>query len=154
MGLLVIIKFIASGFIKGVSDFFEMFIKYPKLMLVILCFVFAMAAVFRIDYLHAEVITLQSQKETLAKQNTQLMSDITGCTSVNKINQDVIDKLSVVKTDSVKQITLLKVVQSVNVAKTDSIRQSILVSKPEDDGAIAKVLADTIQTIQTQRDTQ
>jgi chromosome segregation ATPase len=147
-----ILGFFTSGF-KSVLGFIT---KYPKQAIMILVCALAlyggMKVKHKFDDLKQQNTELVTKLNHSNAQNTQLKLDVQAAVNVNKENQAVIKTLSIAATEAKGQIEDLKKKQVVIQTKIVTIRESIAQAKPEDDGPVAKVLKDTIDAIQKDRE--
>ena len=150
------LKSLSDSIISGFKSIISFIVKYPKQAIAILLCAFALYGGLKVkesfDDLKQQNTTLTSKLDTANKLNGQLKLDVATVVSVNKENQETIKHLSVAAVDSKKQIEELKKVKEVIHTKVITIRETIAQTKPEDDGPIAKVLKDTIATIQKDRE--
>jgi hypothetical protein len=154
MFFLTFLKLIPSFF----SSIFSKILEYPKTFIAILCLSAAALGYFHEEHiisgLKEENAKVLVQNDYLQKQSAQLKLDIAAAVEVNKANQVVLDKFEVVKVDSAQKSKDLVVLQQKNTVVLDSLRKIIQAAPVTDNGPVAKVLADTIKSIQNDRETQ
>jgi len=147
-----VLGFLTSGF-KSVIGFIT---KYPKQAIAILVCALALYGGMKVkdkfDDLKKQNTELTTQLNTSKAQNAQLKLDVQTAVNVNKENQVVIGKLSTAANDAKLEMEELKKTKQVIETRVVTIRETIAASKPEDDGPIAKVLKDTIDAIQQDRE--
>jgi len=150
------LKSLSDSIISGFKSVISFIVKYPKQAIAILLCAFALYGGLKVkesfDDLKQQNTALVSKLNTANKLNSQLKLDVAAAVSVNEENQVTIEHLSVAAIDSKNQIEELKKVKEVIHTKVVTIRETIAQSKPEDDGPLAKVLKDTIATIQKDRE--
>lgn len=154
MFLLAFLKLIPGFF----SSLFGKILEYPKTAIAII----AMCCV-GIGYMHEEHIinTLKAdnakeltQIDYLQKQTVQLKADVATAVQVNKDDQAVLQQFEVVKLDNVQKAKDLIVLQQKNAVILSSLENLIHSAPKSDDGPVAKVLSETIQSIQNDRKAQ
>ena len=151
-------------FLKSIIGFFttwfksivEFFAKYPKQSLIILALGLAIFGGVKtkeaFDDLKHKNVELVSELTYAKSVNAQLKLDINTAVQVNVENQKTIEKMTLDVADSKKEADQLKAKQKVIQTQVVTIREQIAKSAPDEDGAVAKVLKDTIETIQKDRE--
>jgi heme/copper-type cytochrome/quinol oxidase subunit 2 len=155
MGILFlksIFGFISSWF----STAWKFILTYPKQAIIILCLAAGILGGLKVknsfDELKTENVALVAKAEHLQQESAQLKLDVAAAVQVNTENKKVIESLSIAATESKQQVVELKAKQQTNQTKIEVIRTVIAESKPQDDGPVAKVLKETIDAIQKDRE--
>lgn len=155
MGFLFL-KTIFSSIKSWITTVLQLIIKHPKQAIIIAGLTLAILGGIKIknsfDELKEQNTALVIQVKTSKNESAQLRLDVAAAVKVNESNQEVIEKLSIAAVDSAKQVEDLKKVQIESTKKIEVIRTVIAESKPQDDGPVAKVLKDTIRSIQENRE--
>ena len=156
MAFILFLKSIFGAVGSSLKAAFSFLLKHPKEALVILACVAALIGGMEIkkqrDEYVAEIAQLSTKLNTANQQVTQLKIDVQTAVGVNQQNQVTIKSLSDAVVDSKNQVIDMKKVQQQNQTKIVTIREQIAESKPQDDGPVAKVLKDTINEIQKDRE--
>lgn len=156
MQFFLLLKSFFDFFTIGLKSALEFVVKYPKQFLIIVACVLALLGGLKIkhdrDEFKAQISQLTTQLNASYTENKQLKLDVQTAVQVNKENQETIQSLSIAATDAKNAVEDMKKTQQVAQTKIVTIREKIAESKPEDDGKVAKVLRDTIDAIQKDRE--
>lgn len=156
MGFFAIFQLISGFITSGFKAFMTFITTYPKLAIGILVLALSLYGGFKVKHafeeLQTENIALVQKAEYLEKEKVQLKADRDLAISVNKANQEVIEKISVAAEDSKQQVVELQQKQSKTKIQIVKILDTIHSSTPEENGPVAPVLKNAIQAIQSNRE--
>jgi len=99
-----------------------------------------------------KIHSLQKEKAELIEKNTALAIDLQRAIDVNVENQQTIKRLENANKLKEQSERNLKDKMKKDQQTIDSLMDKISKVKPEDDGPVANVLKDTVDTIQKERD--
>jgi len=152
--LFSVFKFISIPF----KAFASLASSNPKVAIALVAVLLALYGAYKskhyIDGLHKEVATEQAAKETAIEERDKLQTDLNTAVAVNADDQAVIAKMKSDQEQDAVRINDLADLLDKNTKSYDNLVTVVQASKSVDDGVIAKVLADTIRTIQQQRSEQ
>lgn len=99
-----------------------------------------------------KINSLEKEKVELIEKNTMLANDLRRAIDVNIENQQTIKRLENANKLKEQAERNLKDKMKKDQQTIDNLMERISKVKPEDDGQVANVLKDTVDTIQKQRD--
>jgi len=114
--------------------------------------VIALIAASGVLYVKHKIHSLEKEKAELIEKNTALAIDLQRAIDVNVENQQTIKRLENANKLKEQSERNLKDKMKKDQQTIDSLMDKISKVKPEDDGPVANVLKDTVDTIQKERD--
>lgn len=125
----------------------------------LLCILVCIAAFYGGLKVKESFEAIKTENETLVlkvaqmdREKLQLQKDISACVIANEGNKNTIEQISIAALDYQKQVLELKKTKTRLIDSNQALIKAIETAPPEEDGEVAKVLEDTIKTIQRQRE--
>jgi cell division protein FtsX len=122
--------------------------KFKTIAIILVLFVIVGGILF----VKHKINSLEKEKVELIEKNTMLANDLRRAIDVNIENQQTIKRLENANKLKEQAERNLKDKMKKDQQTIDNLMERISKVKPEDDGQVANVLKDTVDTIQKQRD--
>lgn len=131
--------------LSSVKSFFTAILSNPKSLIILIVVAIAIGGYFKVSSSFKE---LNKQVATATTENVKLKGDLATITDINNQNVNTIELMKTEKALAAKSVNDLRIQIGRDNKKLEDLRTLIDSYSTKDDGAIAKVLSDTIVSIQ------
>lgn len=156
--LLFGLRTFATRVYRGLIQTLAFLIEHPKVLLAVIVALMIAYGAYRVHGyvgdLKDEIVSLQADNKKLVAINDQLRLDIKAAKETNDNNQRVIDSLTTTSAAAGDIVKNLNQSVSKSQKSLSDLEAELKKYKAADNGSISKILKDTLEGIQKDRDTR